>query len=249
MFKENYIINGKIILKTGLHVGDSKDSIEIGVIDNPIIRDRISGFPYIPGSSLKGKLRSLLELNDKESVANVIKNKGNPSSDANCKAAKIFGASPTGENKLNFPTRIIVRDSFPTKDSINKWDEKEDVVRGAEVKYENTINRITSEATPRPTERIPKDSEFDFEIILSVYDANGDFQGDDGKKNLLGVFESMMLLEDNYLGASGSRGYGKIEFDNITLKKRDQSYYKENKEETIIISNAKLVDTVNKVKS
>lgn len=253
MFKENYLINGKIILKTGLHVGDSKDSIEIGVIDNPIIRDRISGLPYIPGSSLKGKLRSLLELNDKESAENVIKNKGNPSTDSNCKASKIFGSSPTGQNKPNFPTRVIVRDSFPTNESIAIWDEKEDVVRGAEVKYENTINRITSEANPRPTERIPKDSEFNFEIILSVYDNSGEneleiFEKDDGKENLLGLFESMMLLEDNYLGASGSRGYGQIEFDEITLKKRNQTYYKEKELEEVIIENSPIDDVVEKIK-
>jgi len=255
MFKENYIINGKIILETGLHVGDSKDSIEIGVIDNPIIRDRISGLPYIPGSSIKGKLRSLLELNDKESSENVIKNKGDPSSDANCKAAKIFGTSPTSKTKPNFPTRVIVRDSFPTKESIEKWEEKEDVVRGAEVKYENTINRITSAANPRPTERIPKESEFDFEIILSVYTGHegaGDieaFEGDDGKENLLGLFESMLLLEDNYLGASGSRGYGQIKFDKITLKKRDQKYYKEKHDDETIIEDASLIDAVEKIKA
>jgi CRISPR-associated protein Csm3 len=249
MFKENYLVFGKIILKTGLHVGDSKDSIEIGVIDNPIIRDRISGLPYIPGSSLKGKLRSLLELNDEKSTRDVIKNDGAPSSDANCKAVKIFGTSPTGENKPIFPTRIIVRDSFPSRESLTLWSEKEDVVRGAEVKYENTINRITSEANPRPTERIPKDSEFDFEVILSVYDSYDNFEGDDGKGNLLGVFEAMMLLEDSYLGASGSRGYGQIEFGDITLVKRDQNYYKEKQDEEIIIEEAKLVDVVEKVKS
>ena len=255
MFKENYIINGKIILETGLHVGDSKDSIEIGVIDNPIIRDRISGLPYIPGSSLKGKLRSLLELNDKESTENVIANMGNPSSDANCKAAKIFGASPTEKNKPNFPTRVIVRDSFPTPKSIEKWKEKEDVFRGAEVKYENTINRITSAANPRPTERIPKESEFNFEIIMSVYDSHGgtddikSFEGDDGKENLLGVFEAMLLLEDNYLGGSGSRGNGQIKFDKITLKKRDQKYYKEKHDDETIIEGASLIDVVEKIKA
>jgi CRISPR-associated protein Csm3 len=255
MFKENYIINGKIILETGLHVGDSKDSIEIGVIDNPIIRDRISGLPYIPGSSLKGKLRSLLELNDKESTANVLMNKGEPSTDANCKAARIFGSSPTGKNKPNFPTRVIVRDSFPTDESIEKWDEKEDVVRGAEVKYENTINRITSAANPRPTERIPKESEFNFEIILSVYDSHegaGDiepFDGDDGKENLLGLFEAMLLLGDSYLGASGSRGYGQIKFDEITLKKRDQDYYKEKLSEETIVENLSIIETIEKIKA
>jgi len=241
MFKENYIINGVIVLKTGLHIGDSKDSIEIGVIDNPIIRDRTSGLPYIPGSSLKGKLRSLFELNDKKSAESVIANSGNPSTSG--KAPKIFGSSPTGENPPKFPTRVIVRDSQPLQESIDLWDEKEDVVRGAEVKYENTINRITSEANPRPTERIPNGSEFEFEIILSVY------EDDNVRENLLGLLESMMLLEDNYLGASGSRGYGQISFENIVLTKRDSDYYKEKQEEIFIVENANLVDVVEKVKA
>lgn len=249
MFKENYIINGVIVLKTGLHIGDSKDSIEIGVIDNPIIRDRVSGLPYIPGSSLKGKLRSLLELNDPESAKDVIKNRGQPSSDSNCKAAKIFGSSPNGNVKPYFPTRIIVRDAFPSDYSEELWEDKEDIVRGAEVKYENTINRITSEANPRPTERIPNGSKFNFEIILSVYDAIDDFDGDNGKENLLTVFESMLLLEDNYLGASGSRGYGQIIFDEITLVKKDKNYYKEKQDKEIIVENTNLVKTIEKVKS
>ncbi|MDR3292437.1 MAG: type III-A CRISPR-associated RAMP protein Csm3 [Methanobrevibacter sp.] len=241
MFKENYLIEGKIVLKTGLHIGDSKDSIEIGVIDNPIIRDKLSGLPFIPGSSLKGKLRSLLELNDKKSAENVIASKGKPSSDSNSKAGKIFGTSASNNNKPDFPTRIIVRDSFPSKEAIEKWDDKEDIVRGAEVKYENTINRITSEANPRPTERIPKDSIFDFEIILSVYDEDGD------NENLGGVFESMLLLEDNYLGGSGSRGYGQIKFDKITLKKRDSNYYKEKLDEEIIAEDASISDIIEKI--
>ncbi|MDR3062855.1 MAG: hypothetical protein LBU40_01785, partial [Methanobrevibacter sp.] len=138
------------------------------------------------------------------------------------------------------------------------WEGKEDVVRGAEVKYENTINRITSEAMPRPTERIPKDSEFDFEMVLSVYDGTDDFDGDDGKENLLSVFESMLLLEDSFLGASGSRGYGQIKFADIYLIKRDSTYYKEKKDgellvgekdEEVIKGVETLVDAVEKIKT
>ena len=72
MFKENYIITGQIVCETGLHIGGSTDSIEIGGSDNPVIRDSVTKLPFIPGSSLKGKLRSLLELYDPDSAKNVI---------------------------------------------------------------------------------------------------------------------------------------------------------------------------------
>lgn len=115
MFVKNYIINGEIICKTGLHIGGSLETIEIGGSDNPIIRDTVSNLPFIPGSSIKGKLRSLLELSDKQSSLSVIKNKGNPSKEGI--AAKFFGVANNGESS-NFYNKIIVRDAFPTEDTI-----------------------------------------------------------------------------------------------------------------------------------
>ena len=233
MFKENYIIQGEIICKTGLHIGGSNDNIDIGGSDNVVIRDSVSGLPFIPGSSLKGKLRSLLELSDKESAQSVIDNKGGPSTDVNTVAAQIFGVSADTEG-LNFPTRIIVRDSFPTDESKQLWESQEDIARGTELKYENTLNRIDSSANPRNIERVPKGSSFNFEMIFSVYEEDND--------NISRLLEAMALLEDNYLGGSGSRGYGKIIFDKIKVFKRGQDYYKEAKEEEIIIENAKLAE-------
>ena len=100
MFKENYIIQGKIVCKTGLHIGGSSDAIDIGGSDNVIIRDPITGNPYIPGSSLKGKLRFLTELNDKDSAQSVINNNGKPADEHNCLSAKLFGIElPENFNK------------------------------------------------------------------------------------------------------------------------------------------------------
>lgn len=76
MFKENFVIKGELVCETGLHIGGSNDNIDIGGTDNVIIRDVVSDLPFIPGSSLKGKLRSLFELNDKESAQSVMQNKG-----------------------------------------------------------------------------------------------------------------------------------------------------------------------------
>lgn len=221
MFKENYVIKGDILCETGLHIGGAKESIEIGGIDNIVMRDSISKLPYIPGSSIKGKMRSLIELNNAESSANIIKSKGSVCKCGKCLACNIFGTSAddVSEGQLQGPTRIIVRDSFPSNDTIAKWTESEEIVSGAEIKYENTLNRITSAAVPRNQERVPKDSRFNFEIIFSVYQ-------DDDPKNINGVFEAMLLLQDSYLGGSGTRGYGKIKFDNISIIKRSKDYYK-----------------------
>lgn len=54
---EIYKISGQIKLETGLHIGGDEGVIEIGGNDNPIVRDISTGNPYIPGSSLKGKMR------------------------------------------------------------------------------------------------------------------------------------------------------------------------------------------------
>ncbi len=108
-FKENLIVTGKIICKTGLHVGGANESIEIGGIDNIIIRDANSDLPFIPGSSLKGKMRSLMELNDQQATNNIINNRGKPCKCGTCLPCKIFGVSADdnrAEGKQSGPTRL-----------------------------------------------------------------------------------------------------------------------------------------------
>ncbi len=225
MFNENYIITGKIVCETGMHIGGSNEAIEIGGSDNVIIRDSVSDLPFIPGSSIKGKLRTLLELNDKESAKSVIDNKGGPSKYG--KASVLFGTSSNEGDSTSTKiqiSRVIIRDSFPTEDTLDLWKESDEVIRGSEIKYENTINRITSAATPRNIERIPKGSSFDLEIIVSLYD-------EDNKEIISTLLESMKLLEDNYLGGSGTRGFGNIKFEDLTIVKRNSDYYKGKSEE------------------
>lgn len=240
MFKENYIIKGKIVCKTGLHIGGSSDAIDIGGSDNVIIRDSVTGNPYIPGSSLKGKLRFLTELNDKDSAKSVIDNKGGPSDDVNCIAVKLFGISADeNQTELKFPTRTIVRDAYPDDDTLDLWD-NESLISGAELKYENNINRINSGANPRNIERVPKGSKFDFEIVFSVYEDDDD--------NISYLLDAMRLLEDNYLGGSGSRGFGQIKFEEIKLTKRTSEYYKENKPEDVIIESNDITEVISAVR-
>ena len=246
MFKENYIITGQIVCESGLHIGDSTDGIDIGGSDSPIIRDPITDYPYIPGSSLKGKLRTLLELSDKKSSDSVIKNEGNVSTDEDCIAAKLFGLTPKEDGKVdvekNYQTRIIVRDSQPTQDTIDMWEEHKDLTGGAELKWENTINRITSVANPRNIERVPKGSKFNFEIIFSTY-------SDDEYKNMVNLLESMNLLENSYLGGSGSRGSGQVKFEKITISKRDLGFYTNDGEEESIVKDSNIKDAIKAIKS
>lgn len=247
MFKENYIITGTIVCESGLHIGGSSDTVDIGGSDNPVIRDVITGKPYIPGSSLKGKLRSLLELSDKKSSQSVIDNNKNGNSistDENCIAVQLFGTTPKDNTEIDpnksYQTRTIIRDSFPTKDTVEKWENSDELFNGVEIKWENTINRITSEAKPRNIERIPRGSEFNLEIIFSTY-------SDDESKNIVKLLESMMLLENNYLGGSGSRGSGQVRFKDILITKRGIDYYTKDAEEIVIIKSEDVDGAINKI--
>ncbi len=222
-FQKNYILRGEILCRTGLHIGISKDSIEIGGSDNPIIRDPVTRLPYIPGSSIKGKMRSLLEL-ELGRVSNG-EPSGGPCKCGECEICRVFGSAADNTSSAG-PTRIIVRDAFPTDETVNMWDESSDVVEGAELKYENALDRITSRANPRNQERVPRGSKFGFEIIVSEYEGDTD--------NFRLVLEGLRLLEDSYLGGSGTRGYGKVEFRDIKITERPAEYYRGEADENAI---------------
>ena len=217
MFCENYIIKGILHCDSGLHIGNPSDEFDMGASDNPVVKDPLTNFPYIPGSSIKGKLRFLTELNDDSSRDSVKENDGMPSNNLECIASQIFGI-PLDENVSDYPTRIIVRDSYPTEETISLWENSDGIYNGVELKYENTIDRISANAILRNIERIPRGSEFNIEIIFSIYEG-------DNENNLLYFLESLKYLEDTYLGGSGSRGYGKIRFKNFEITKKDKEYY------------------------
>jgi CRISPR-associated protein Csm3 len=219
-FKKNYRISGKIGCLTGLHIGGSTDSLGIGGSDSPVILDRIENVPIIPGSSLKGKMRSSLELKYTDLW---LTRDGKPHTcDAgDCDLCIAFGRgakdAPT-EGSETGPTRLIVRDAFPDRRTREQWDEKEGIVHGTEIKGENFLNRINSVANPRFIERVPAGSAFDFEMIFSIYD-------DADEKRLAYIFEALTLVEDTYLGKAGSRGYGKVAFQEISVAwKGPESY-------------------------
>ncbi|MBG0780972.1 MAG: type III-A CRISPR-associated RAMP protein Csm3 [Bacteroidales bacterium] len=186
-------INYKMHLVTGLHIGDSKENVEIGGIDNPIVRKSIDNVPYIPGSSIKGKIRSLLE---QISGATEI---GNDEA-----INDLFGFA-----KKDKSSRLIVRDAYMTEVDQTALSNSEFTdMPYSEVKFENTINRITGKAdNPRQTERIPAGVSFDVSFVINVWDTD-----EDGEQSKALLFKGIEALENDYLGGSGSRGYGQVKF-------------------------------------
>jgi len=203
-------IKGKIKVLTGLHIGASSENIEIGGLDNPIIKDPLPGSnaPYIPGSSLKGKMRSLIEIKEGRFVPDG-KRKGDPCNcgKSDCPVCPVFGTSAANRPEDLGPTRIVVRDAHFSPE----WDER--FKKGdlpMEIKYENAINRITGVANPRPLERVPAGVEFDLNIAFKVFEG-------DPEDYFTTVLKAMRLLELDALGGSGSRGCGQIKFVDITV--------------------------------
>jgi CRISPR-associated protein Csm3 len=222
---KHYKIKGILRCETGLRIGGTGGVIEIGGVDNPIIRDAFTRLPYIPGSSLKGKMRSLLELRygKIEPDGDVHKYHKESCKDT-CFICRIFGTS-AGDNVSSSlgSSRLIVRDGFPTPESKDKLESlrREQGLYYAEVKSENTLNRVTAKANLRQMERVPAGTEFEIELVYRVFDTN-----DGGKTDedyLKYVKEGLKLVQEDALGGSGSRGYGKVKFINLKLIKEDGS--------------------------
>lgn len=198
------ILTGKLELITGLHIGGSKSSMEIGGIDSPVIKTA-NKVPYIPGSSLKGKLRSLLA--KEEGSIDV-----NRDSD---KLKMIFGSSDR-----NFVTRLFVRDAYLDEDAFKIFQDIDSIINYGEEKVENVIDRRTGAAkNPRHIERVPAGTIFNFEMLLNKYENDPDFYQD--------IKMALNLLEDDYLGGSGSRGYGKVAIIELNKVEKKIEDYKE----------------------
>lgn len=219
-FLGNIILKGKLECLTGLHIGGSKEKLEIGGVDSPVVRDPNTLFPYIPGSSLKGKMRSLLEF---------ALDKVHPNSkgefpycmcgQAACPICRVFGSSAATRNLG--PTRLIVRDAHPDETTKRMWQTLDSELLYTELKAENGIDRLTSAANPRFLERIVKGSTFDVEFVYSVFDV-GDTHDDVSFFKY--VIEALSLVEHSALGKSGSRGYGQVSFkfcDPMVVLRRD----------------------------
>lgn len=227
MLQTKLVLTGKLVAESGLHVGGTQTALDIGGIDNPVIREP-SGLPYIPGSSLKGKLRSLLEKSryplrqeDKRDGKGYFADPVHRFKDSSRVdgVMKIFGMP--AEEEASTPVRGIFRDCPLDEEYFEEH--REELFPNLETLYtedkmENTVDRIQSRATPRHLERVPRGGRFDFEIILSLY-------GEEDEELVGLLLEGLELLEDDYLGGSGSRGSGEVKFRSLTAEWRDRGYY------------------------
>lgn len=214
------VYTGLITLKTGLHIGGTNASLNIGGPDNFVVRNPIDNIPYIPGSSLKGKMRALVEILNGET------NAGKPTNSINTKAGALFGVSA---DSGGHPSRLIVRDSVMLTDLDNDEEiEKYGLSRKeipdfshtdlpyTESKTEVAIDRITAKANPRTFERVPAGAIFKLNMVLNI------FEGENEESLEATLNQAIKLLEDDYLGGHGSRGYGQVAFK--IVKKEPKTY-------------------------
>jgi CRISPR-associated protein Csm3 len=244
------IIKSTLIVETGLHIGGGGETLDIGGLDHPVIRNPLNRHPYIPGSSVKGKLRSLLEryknLSLNRKSQDLYRHECNHTQPwllqesqqneqlgaKDCPVCRIFGSTgmdcfilkdqksvkTKGENK---PARLIVRDSQLSDESIKLLEQVDTGLYMTEWKFENGIDRVTAAANPRQIERVPAGSKFNFELVYTVEELS---QVEEDLKSLV---VTLAILEDDALGGHGSRGYGKIKFENFNFYCRNIDQYRQ----------------------
>ncbi len=207
---------------TGLRIGGGAGGGEIGGVENIVIKDPLTQEPYIPGSSLKGAMRSRYELYRGLPLSDKLKVRMHLCDNLNCDVCVVFGRMPellkgveqSSDQVLNL-TRLRVWDAFATAETRRNWN----TFGSVEVKGENAIDRLTAAANPRPVERVVKGSEFECRMDFFVFDGGRDAE------RLRVVFEALKLVEEDYLGAYGSRGYGRVSFRDFRVRVLSRDYF------------------------
>src|SRR5260370_2914905 len=244
------VLEGDVTCQTGLHIGAGKGSLEIGGADNPVVKDAF-GLPYIPGSSLRGKLRSLLEQSTGMAVASelvylcrgkgqeVRMHQGDRADDEIC---LLFGRNPgrldrvSGEaleSSVATPARLTVYDAPLIPESITPQMRENMDDELTEVKSENAIDRITSQANPRTLERVPPGPRLPFRVVMDVLCP-------EDRELLPRLVEGLRLLEDDSLGGGGSRGSGRVSLSSLKLTWRGRSFYASGASEQELLASADL---------
>jgi CRISPR-associated protein Csm3 len=268
-------IKSTLVVETGLHIGGGNESLDIGGVDKPVVRDPMTQYPYLPGSSIKGKLRSILErlLNKplnrsggsetfryesddlEDGYTEIIKQSSRSSvfvkyqGAKTCPLSRVFGSTGgsncwiakdiaeaqdlKGEGKpiegvdhtkikgRNSPARLIVRDAHLSEESAEQLGKIETGLYMTEWKFENGMDRITAAANPRQLERVPAGAKFDFEMVYTVEDP------EQAVEDLQNLAIALAILEDDALGGHGSRGYGKVKFENFKFFYRSVEQYRQ----------------------
>ena len=244
------ILSGDLHCETGLHIGAGKGSLEIGGADNPVVKDAF-GLPYIPGSSLRGRIRSLLEhalgLTSPAELVYLSKRKGqevriHQSDRPDDEICLLFGRNPgrmdrvQGEalaTRLATPARLTIYDAPLDTESITPQMRENLDDEITEVKSENAIDRITSQANPRTLERVPAGARFRLRMVLDIL-------CEEDKALAARLIEGLRLLEDDALGGGGSRGSGRVRLANLTLAWRNRAFYSSGGAETELAAGADL---------
>src|SRR5499433_1886130 len=256
-FLGKLILEGDMHCETGLHVGAGKGSLEIGGSDNPVAKDAF-GRPYVPGSSLRGKIRSLLEQASGLAVPSELvylsRRKGqevriHQSDRPDDEVCLLFGRNPgrmdrvsgdAAETTSASPARLTVYDAPLDPESITPQMRENLDDELTEVKSENAVDRITSQANPRTLERVPAGARFRTRFVMDVL-------CEEDAPLFLRVLEGLRLLEDDALGGGGSRGSGRVSFSNLTLVWRGKGYYTGAAGEKEIAAGADLASIQSKV--
>lgn len=226
--EKKVFIRAEIELLTGMHVGGSSIGLAIGGADKVVVRNPISNLPYVPGSSIKGKMRSLLE---KATGLIEIKPDGNKWKAPICTDVKqplvqLFGAPAESAGNAEAwyaPTRLSVRDGALLNEAELANAEATDMYC-TEVKTEVNIDRLTSAANPRNFERVPAGAKFGLEMVVDIYNSDAEQKLDQQFFELLAM--GFRLLQDDYLGGQGSRGYGQVRFVNLRVEEKTADDYR-----------------------
>ena len=203
------LIEGKLEVVTGLHIGGASSFAAIGAVDSPVVRNSRDNQPMIPGSSLKGKMRSLLARQRNQKIS------GNMDEDEEG-ILRLFGSAKNGNVRVG---RLIFSDLFLA--------EQDSLESPVEVKFENSINRLTAVANPRQLERVIPGTQFNLKLLYELKDTTDRekekhseyYQGAEKEwilKDFQSLIDGMKLLELDYLGGSGTRGYGQVRFCNLS---------------------------------
>ena len=244
------ILEGELRCETGLHIGAGKGSLEIGGADNPVVKDAF-GLPYIPGSSLRGKLRSLLEqssgLATPAELVYLSKRRGqevriHQSDRPDDEICLLFGRNPGRMERVSgealdstaaSPARLTVYDAPLDADSITPQMRENLDDELTEVKSENAIDRITAQANPRTLERVPAGARFRIRLVVDIL-------CEEDRSLVNRVIEGMRLLEDDSLGGGGSRGSGRVRLSALKLTWRNKAFYASGGAPADLISGADL---------
>jgi CRISPR-associated protein Csm3 len=267
-------LSSLLVVETGLHIGGGGENLDIGGLDKPVIRDPLTKYPYLPGSSIKGKLRSTLErlLNkplNRPGGSGTLRYESDDLVDGftdvgerfiayegarTCKISRLFGS--TGGSKFWMPidtarqeglfeensppprtiegqnctritrgrnsvARLMIRDCHLVPESAEKLKQVDTGLFMTEWKFENGIDRVTAAANPRQLERVPAGSKFQFELVYTVEDESQVIE------DLQNIAIALAILEDDALGGHGSRGYGKVRFQNFNFSYRGLAQYQQ----------------------